>query len=283
MCFGLKVINKVEVASNRATSTCSSCHLVSGDIWIQLTPCMGESREICIACANKICADMGWKHFDHNGARIDPPPPPPRPELASNLIAIYNLWGAEDQPVISVQLDEKEIGKVDFDDYLAIHIRQVGPTGKSTNCGGRTNPETIIEEIVKAHDKERFLLDFRLEPTLLTPKLMELKKQLDCNKKIYNDAMSGIDQILRKYVDRFGRCGEVTDESDRKRHIELGQIYNYHLYYPQIGAEFIANLKIMGHPALNKLPQDLVWRVTQIEMDYEDPTMIQSLIISGLF
>jgi hypothetical protein len=66
MCFGLCVVARKE---GEATSACSTCHAVSTGVWIELQPCMGAKRDLCLACANKIASSMGWQHYDAKGKR----------------------------------------------------------------------------------------------------------------------------------------------------------------------------------------------------------------------
>ena len=292
MCFSLSVIRSPDQSSE-----CSSCHQTSTNVWIGLQGCMGEKRTLCISCANQICASLKWKHYDLDGNQIDPPKveTPKKSELTDLLIDVFNLRNCEPTPTIFVNvtnpvtMSTQQIGMIDFESYLAVHIHQIGSNGRYSTNASRGDPAKTIENMT--NDKEtRFLLDFELkcDPSFqpsIEPSLNNIKKKLDANTKIYDDAMSNLTKIMGKYADSYGRIDmfdtKATQE-DLKQHENLGKLYNHHLYLPQTSDDFIIDLKFSDNSTLSKLPK-LVWRVTQIEMDYDNPSQIGSMTISALF
>jgi hypothetical protein len=142
----------------------------------------------------------------------------------------------------------------------------------------------VIEQLVK--EGKTLLVQFDLLPVQkpLTVKkgghLATLKSDLAAKEKIYNDAMSEITRTRCKYLDPYWRCEDhrITP-AERERMTELGELWNRHLYYPQVGGEFVP-LEVQGPEVLVKLAHGKEWRVTSVEADYDHPERVNAMTIS---
>jgi hypothetical protein len=150
---------------------------------------------------------------------------------------------------------------LDMNSRLTVHIQQIGSNGHSTNCayGGRTATD-VIEDMVKEWmldpKEKKMVLDLALIP-VQTPLiahgvLQTIKAALDANEKVYTDAMGEIDRIRWQYLDAWGRCQTTKiTEVENARLKELSESWTRHLYYPQIGHEFVApTLQLQGPDVL---------------------------------
>ncbi len=298
MCFSLSVVRQPNESSQ-----CSSCQVQSTNVWILRSDCEGSVSHICINCANQLCIALNWKHYDPDGHQIDPPPPPPKQtELTSLLIDLFNLRRLAESPKISVNFTEtgEQIGEINFDDYLGVHIHQTGANCQySTNaCYGDNTPEKIISQIVENQTNHPFVLEFqlgnddihqKLESSTyvnLNPTLQTIKNRLDYYQDLADNIMTDITRIHHKYVDKVGRLQPhlMTDE-DKKYLKDASIIHNDFIYLSQTDDQFIVNIKFSDHPLFAKLAQipNIKWRITEIDMDYQDDTRVHQLTISALF
>jgi hypothetical protein len=84
---------------------------------------MGKGRDLCLTCANKTATVMGWKHYDANGEKVDPPPP--RAALADQLIEIFKLGNEPSTMPVQVTLNGQQ-WVLDFDSHITVQHPAVG-------------------------------------------------------------------------------------------------------------------------------------------------------------